>query len=452
METVNARITPRQNLRVLSKKEVSKLRDVKSHSYELFKRCAFAVLNSGSPSDDFEDLSESFEKFDIEVMQQDRGIMLEIKNAPATAFVDNEIVLGIREHLFSVLRDILYTQESVFNHQRFDFNNSDETTDAIFHILRNANLLRPDYEPSLVVCWGGHSIPRHEYEYTKEVGYELGLRGLDIGTGCGPGAMKGPMKGAAIGHVKQHSGTGRYIGITEPSIIAVEAPNPIVNELVILPDIEKRLEAFVRLCHGIVIFPGGPGTAEEILYLMGILLHPDNKDIPFPVVFSGSECNAEYFKSIDRFIGLTLGAKAQNKYQMIIADSEKTAQAIKQGIAQVKDYRRHCNDAYFFNWSLTITQEFQQPFEPTHENMAQLKISKDLPAYQLAANLRRAFSGIVAGNVKEEGVQAVREKGVYELHGDADIMQAMDELLTSMVKQGRMKIKGAYTPCYKIVK
>jgi len=37
-------------------------------------------------------------------------------------------------------------------------------------------------------------------------------------------------------------------------IIAAEAPNPIVNDLVIMPDIEKRLEAFTRVGHGIVIF------------------------------------------------------------------------------------------------------------------------------------------------------------------------------------------------------
>ena len=29
----------------------------------------------------------------------------------------------------------------------------------------------------------------------------------------------------------------------EPGIIAAESPNPIVNELAILPDIEKRLDA-----------------------------------------------------------------------------------------------------------------------------------------------------------------------------------------------------------------
>ena len=29
-----------------------------------------------------------------------------------------------------------------------------------------------------------------------------------------------------------------------------------------MPDMEKRLEAFVRIGHGIVVFPGGVGTAE----------------------------------------------------------------------------------------------------------------------------------------------------------------------------------------------
>jgi len=47
----------------------------------------------------------------------------------------------------------------------------------------------------------------------------------DICTGCGPGAMKGPMKGAAIGHVKQRVAGARYIGLTEPGIIAAEPPS-----------------------------------------------------------------------------------------------------------------------------------------------------------------------------------------------------------------------------------
>ena len=66
----------------------------------------------------------------------------------------------------------------------------------------------------------------------------MGLRELDICTGCGAGAMKGPMKGATIAHAKQRYYNGSYIGITEPGIIASESPNPIVNTLVVMPDIE----------------------------------------------------------------------------------------------------------------------------------------------------------------------------------------------------------------------
>ena len=51
----------------------------------------------------------------------------------------------------------------------------------------------------------------------------------------------------------------------------------------------------MRVGHAIVVFPGGVGTAEEILYLLGILLHPDNERVPFPVVFTGPVESAAYF-------------------------------------------------------------------------------------------------------------------------------------------------------------
>ena len=134
------------------------------------------------------------------MVQEERGIKLEVKGAPASAFVDGKMIKGINEHLFAVLRDVVYVSDEINDNPRFDLASSDGITNAVFHILRNANILRPMTDPNLVVCWGGHSIHREEYDYTKEVGYQLGLRGLDICTGCGPGAMKGPMKGATIGH------------------------------------------------------------------------------------------------------------------------------------------------------------------------------------------------------------------------------------------------------------
>ena len=452
-DVVDTLISPEGQLEVLSKAEVFKLLDTSQGGlYQIFRNCALAVLNCGSTIDDGKELLERYKSFDISIVQRERGIKLEIRGAPAGAFVDGKMIKGIHEHLFAVLRDIIFISSEVTDNPKFDMTRTEGITDSVFHILRNANVLQPLRNPNLVVCWGGHSISRVEYNYSKEVGYQMGLRDLDICTGCGPGAMKGPMKGATIGHAKQRLTGGRYLGISEPGIIAAESPNPIVNDLVIMPDIEKRLEAFVRTGHGIIVFPGGAGTAEEILYILGILLHPENADMPYPLIFTGPETARDYFIQINQFIGETLGEEAQKRYKIIIDDPELVAKEMQLGIKQVREFRKTRSDAYYFNWLLKIDEEFQKPFRPTHENMRNLRLHKNQEKHLLAANLRRAFSGVVAGNVKDEGIRAIEKFGHFEIHGDAAIMGPMDALLASFVAQSRMKLPGkAYTPCYKVI-
>jgi len=453
-EVVDARIGPDGYLDILSQAEVSKLLDASQGGlYNSYRNCSLAVLSNGASLDDGKELLERYPDFDIRVIQQERGIKLEVKGAPAHAFVDGKMIKGINEHLFAVLRDIIFISDEINDNPNFDVDSSEGITNAVFHILRNADALKPKTNPNIVVCWGGHSIKRKEYEYTKEVGYQMGLRGLDICTGCGPGAMKGPMKGATIAHAKQRICDGRYIGITEPGIIAAESPNPIVNELIILPDIEKRLEAFVRTGHGIVVFPGGVGTAEEILYILGILLNPENKGIPFPLILTGPATSADYFKQINQFIGATLGKEAQKLYKIIVDDPGAVATEVSAGISKVREFRKEKGDAFYYNWLLKIEKEFQEPFAATHKNMLGLELNDKQERHHLAANLRRAFSGIVAGNVKDEGIRAIEEFGNFEIRGDNHIIEALDSLLASFVEQHRMKLAGKkYTPCYCIVK
>ena len=74
-------------------------------------------------------------------------------------------------------------------------------------------------------------------------------------------------------------------------------------------------------------------------------------------------------------------------------------------------------------------------------------------SHLLAANLRRAFSAIVAGNVKAEGISQIEQHGPFELSAEPEIMQSLDTLLHSFVQQQRMKVPGkAYTPCYSLKK
>ncbi|MBS1191443.1 MAG: hypothetical protein H6R10_3235 [Rhodocyclaceae bacterium] len=452
-EVVDALISPRGHLEILSRAEINELLANRHDGlYALYRNCSLAVLCSGSDIDDGKELLERHPGFQIKVVQRQRGIKLEIKDAPASAFVDGRMITGIQEHLFAVLRDLVYVNDEIHDSARFSLATSEGITDSVFHILRNAGVVKAVAQPNLVVCWGGHSISREEYDYTKAVGYQLGLRGLDICTGCGPGAMKGPMKGATIAHAKQRIPHGRYLGFTEPGIVAAEAPNPIVNHLVILPDVEKRLEAFVRTGHGFVVFPGGVGTAEEILYALGILLHPKNAGVPFPLIFTGPKSAADYFTQIDRFIGDTLGAEAQGRYKIIVDDPAQVARELLAGVEQVHAFRKENHDAYYFNWLLNIEHDFQQPFRPTHEAMRTLRLHRKQPNHLLAAQLRRAFSGVVAGNVKEYGIRAIEKRGPFEIHGDASVMDPVDALLSCFVKQQRMKLPGKqYNPCYRIM-
>ena len=451
-ELIDAEVWPEGSLEVLSQVEVDQLRNQgEGGLYRLLRRCILAVLNSGGNTDDAREVLAKHKEFSIGFIQQDRGLKVSLTSAPASAFVDGKMIRGIRELLFAVLRDVVFTNNEIRESGRFDLQTSGNVTNAVFHILRNARVLEPPTAPNLIVCWGGHAISRREYDYTKRVGYELGLRGMDVCTGCGPGAMKGPMKGATIGHAKQRIRAGRYIGVTEPGIIAAESPNPIVNSLVIMPDMEKRLEAFVRVAHGITVFPGGVGTAEEILYLLGILLHPDNRKMPMPLVLTGPIESEAYFRQIDEFVTATLGKEAKRRYTIVIDDPEAVARAMKAGLEEVQRFRKKHGDAYYFNWRLTIDHAFQTPFEATHESMAALDLTEDGPVHELASNLRCAFSGIVSGNVREDTMAAIDSGGPFEIRGSKKILRLLDAMLSAFVDEGRMKFKQkSYTPCYRI--
>lgn len=440
---------------LLSQIEVDMLKSsASSDLYRLFRNCSLAVLNTGSQTDNSKELLSRYETFDINVLRRQRGVKLELINPPEHAFVDGKIIRSLQANLFAVLRDILFVNGQIVNtghFQQLDTENSSYLTNTVFSILRNARTLHLDKEPNTIVCWGGHSINEIEYLYARKVGSQLGLRELNICTGCGPGIMEAPMKGAAVGHAQQRYKQGRFIGMTEPSIIAAEPPNPLVNELVIMPDIEKRLEAFVRIAHGIIIFPGGAGTAEELLYLLGILMNPENRGQVLPLILTGPKESTEYFHALEQFITNTLGDKARSFYTTIIDNPDEVARQMKKSMPLVKDNRLKSKDSYSFNWTIKITPDLQLPFEPTHANMAGLNLYPGQASEKLAATLRRAFSGIVAGNVKEAGIQAIDLHGPFKLHGDPHLMKQMDDLLKSFIAQHRMKLPGSdYTPCYEI--
>src|SRR5690554_1423740 len=150
----NARIYPHGGLDILSHKEVARLKDAsRGGLHDLLRRCALAVLTSGSANDDPRAAQELYPSFDIEVSQHDRGLRLDLTDAPAMAFVDGQIIQGIAELLFAVVRDLAWTAIERGDDARAPApESSPEVTDEVFGLLRNARVLQPG-DPNLIVCW-----------------------------------------------------------------------------------------------------------------------------------------------------------------------------------------------------------------------------------------------------------------------------------------------------------
>ncbi len=445
-------INPVGSMDLLSQLEVDRLKQTASSDiYQLFRNCSLAVLNSGSHTDSSKEILERFKSFDIHVIRRERGVKLELFNAPEHAFVDGEIIRGIQEHLFSVLRDILYVSTQLESNRLVNLTSS--TTSPTWCSPSCATPRRScGRRPNLVVCWGGHSINEIEYQYTRAVGSELGLRELNICTGCGPGAMEGPMKGAAVGHAKQRVRNGRYIG--SPSLPSSPPSRPTHRQRAGDPAGHREAAGGLRAPWPRHHHLPGRGRYRRRAALPA--RHHDasgNERQPMPIILTGPKESADYFRAIDDFVKATLGEPATSLYRIIVGDAPEVARVMKEAMPKIREYRKSVGDAYSFNWSLKIEPEFQLPFEPDHANMASLDLHRNQPPQLLAANLRRAFSGIVAGNVKEGGIRAIEKKGPFKLHGDKELMHLMDKLLESFVKQQRMKLPGSqYVPCYEIVR
>ena len=120
-ELVDAQVAPTGKLEVLSRAETTMLLD-RGHGglHGLFRDCALAVLNCGNETDDGKELLERYQNFDIRIITRERGIKLDIHNAPASAFVDGKMISGIQEHLFSVLRDVVFLGEEIRGNPRFE--------------------------------------------------------------------------------------------------------------------------------------------------------------------------------------------------------------------------------------------------------------------------------------------------------------------------------------------
>jgi uncharacterized protein (TIGR00730 family) len=119
-----------------------------------------------------------------------------------------------------------------------------------------------------VAVFGSARIQKGDPEYAavRMLASRLTELGCDIVTGGGPGLMEAANEGAAStrGHRKTRS-----FGLT--IAIPYEKANPYLDSVTAHRTFFSRLHHFVRMSQAFVIFPGGIGTALELMMVWQLL-------------------------------------------------------------------------------------------------------------------------------------------------------------------------------------
>jgi uncharacterized protein (TIGR00730 family) len=105
-----------------------------------------------------------------------------------------------------------------------------------------------------------------EYRDVREMASKLTELGCDIVTGGGPGLMEAANEGAAHSRGKRKT---RSYGLT--IAIPYEKANPYLDSVTAHRTFFSRLHHFVRMSQAFVLFPGGIGTALELLMVWQLL-------------------------------------------------------------------------------------------------------------------------------------------------------------------------------------
>lgn len=392
-------------------------------------------------NDDKRELREKFSAMEITVRRTDHGLVLRCTGVPPGSLLNGDLPARQKRQICQAVRD--FVMEPAFP----------EATDpsaAISRYVRSFVARTPllDQAPRpRTFVWGGHAVSREEYDFAKETGYWDALgNGTEFITGCGPGVMKAPFKGSLVAYGKQDyhkRGIHRdYIGFSERGIIAAEAPNGIISELVIFPDVEKRMEAFIRASHRGRIHPGGAGTVEEMLTFLGVKAHPANAEAVYPFDLV-ERPGGDYAERVTAWLRTCFGDALDGLMHVHVGGPRSYAE-------YVHDSADAIDTAQLWNEHLYVPTEIQTPFRVTFDNLEALDLSRDQSPFDLLVNLRRFFSSLVHLAVKYPDEEEAWGGELPRIYGDRDILEATDALIRWFAANGRMKLHGEYRRPYRI--
>ncbi|MEK6797131.1 MAG: pyrimidine/purine nucleotide monophosphate nucleosidase domain-containing protein [Spirochaetota bacterium] len=393
------------------------------------------------------------------------SVRMILKGVPREKLVGGRLIKLKEEQILCGIRDLLLSRQFPLNDM-----SSESITQYIFHFVQNAHVItREDIASNpygRIMMQGGHHIPEIESNHHKRLGFGVGLLGLELITGSGPGAMEDPMKGALRGY-QMNRHTRKFIGITEDGIISGEPCNDYIDHLIVFPDIEKRLEAFIRMSRAGIIVPGGPGTFEEILTVLWIKMHPRNKKFRFPLYLCQPVQSRSYFRGIVSFLEDTFDIDFEKTglFRMFESDAENTddrtldprriAPMLLDDMRETKEYYERLSKRtgeHFFplwDWNVHFPERLQKPLHITKDFVESLCFDRKMAPDELFFSLRSLSSAIVEVNVRDR--EFLRKYGTFKLKGDPSILHRVDRLFQEFHRDGRMGMRKYLCP-YRIAR
>lgn len=174
----------------------------------------------------------------------------------------------------------------------FDLDNIEQDTWRIFRIMSEfVDGFEGLNSVSNAIAIFGSRCTSPEDDYYKKA-YKtakmLAKSGYAIISGGGSGIMEAANRGAV-------DGGGRSIGLNI-SLPEKQAPNPFVRELHEFKYFFVRKVMFLKYSQGVVVFPGGFGTFDELFEC--ITLVQTHLIYPMPIILVGRD----YWKGLDKWV------------------------------------------------------------------------------------------------------------------------------------------------------
>lgn len=134
---------------------------------------------------------------------------------------------------------------------------------------------------NLVTVFGSARLGESDryYKQARQLGGMLANEGIGVITGGGPGIMEAANRGA-------FENNGLSIGVNI-LLETEQEPNPYLSDYILMEHFFARKLLLVKYSYGIVVFPGGFGTADELFEVLTLV--QTRKLEMFPIVLVGLE-------------------------------------------------------------------------------------------------------------------------------------------------------------------